>query len=264
MMTTSRDQEASPSAAPPPPPSYVDLLEYDRTYKRQSWVLDYLREDDTHRSTLRRLLSPIEIGKLGGSTRVFVVDLIRNDTDGFLKKELHSNPESIDAVKARLATSDPNTKLRLVFVSSTSGVSAQQRQWQLDRKGTSSKPDAPVLTTPRRPGGPRSHAILDHIQRLPDPGAIRAIAEANHPHPEMLLRFLDCDKHLSYRARSYGVFSAHGDFWGSPDERVYVQVGVDPANHMIAMVEHDTSGDTYTGETVRLAFHMCSIADSAM
>ena len=229
-----------------PSPSYVDLLEYDRTYKRQSWFVDYLRNDLHYRPRLDRLLSPIEIGLLEDSTRVVVVDFFR-ERNGTSRKELHSNPKSVQDIADWLKTSDSDIHVRLVCVSTTSGVSAQQRQWQLDRKGTAPKPDAPVLTTPRRPGGPDSHAIFDHVQRLPDPEVLCTVANAIHPHPDMLLRFLDHDKHLTHQLRTRQARRLGGDPWSSQNDCMHIQVGVDPANHMIAMVDHDLSDDTWTG-----------------
>ncbi|KAH7070282.1 hypothetical protein FB567DRAFT_217499 [Paraphoma chrysanthemicola] len=226
-------------------PSYVELLALDQKFKR-SWVVDYLRTDLTATRRVKGILSPIQIGSFDdATTRVVLVDFYRAK-DGTTKRELRSEPRTLDDIEDWLKASSPDVHIRLVLVSSTSGVTAQQRQWQLDRKGTSSSPDAPVLSTPRRPGGSHRHAIHGHDQVLPDPGAIRTVADALHPHPSMLLRFLDHDKHLTYQCQTWQVTRPGANSWTSANDCKYVHVGVDPTNRMIAMIDHDLSDDTRT------------------
>jgi hypothetical protein len=218
--------------------------------KRSLWLSEYLQLDP---GFLAKHLHPVQPGSLAnGTTRVLIVDFERNS--GLTKSySFHDGTGNLKELQYVLQTRPSQAHGRLIFVSSVSGVHDNIRNERFrtfsrtEYKTPTSGTAAPILTWPRTAGMPGTHPIKGHTSCLPDPNVLRSLLELNELYTEFLVRSLDQNAHLSYQTQTREQSLAHRPW--SPSSRKHINIAVDQANHITALLDQENENAPWTRES---------------
>ncbi|PSN69384.1 hypothetical protein BS50DRAFT_341128 [Corynespora cassiicola Philippines] len=105
--------------------------------------------------------------------------------------------------------------------------------------------NVPVLTWPRTAGVPGTHPIKDHTTALLEPAALKSIAMKMQLNPDILLRHLNQNAHLSYRTHTREHLGFTRNRWDRSDRRV-LRLCLDQANHMTVVMDQEPPDGPWT------------------
>ncbi|KAF8536164.1 hypothetical protein BDD12DRAFT_852256 [Trichophaea hybrida] len=220
--------------------SYLDRVTNLAVHNREyHWLLQYLKRDHDF---ISQRLKPV----LQGNTRVVIADFSIGSPH--LSISNFDTSADFDRLPDALSKRDELTHVRLVFVTSISGISDTARQMPLsqvniDKPNDLSEAHIPTLTRPQSAGrrvmadGKEiKHPIEGYRSYLPDPDVLKHIGLNLDLSPELLMRHLDERAHLVYRPRTEVPLSWKSCFLETPD-RTELRIAVNQANHLSAIFD---------------------------